>query len=68
MDAKRTGYQAMSWIDITRACDIFGLDEHEYRQRIELKGLPTEGDKTRISDVTHALQDRVERRAENECQ
>jgi len=43
------------WIDIERACDMYGLDEHHYRQFLKLQDYPVVGDKTRVDDITEAL-------------
>jgi hypothetical protein len=81
MNSKRTGEQFMSklseiefeagttgeWIDIDQACDIFGLDEHDYNQYLEIENKPTRnGNETRLSDVAEALDNRANRRANRE--
>lgn len=81
MNAKRTGEQTMTkpqevafeagttgdWIDIDHACDIFGLDEYDYNQYLELEDKPVRnGNETRLTDVAEALDNRACNRAGKE--
>lgn len=54
------------WIDIERACAIFGLDQHHYEEYLSLEELPTRDGETRMTDVLAALENRAENRAGQE--
>lgn len=54
------------WIDIGKACEIFGLDRHHYEQYLDLDEKPTRDGQTRMIDVIEALDNRACNRAGRE--